>query len=191
MQYDVLTLYLLALNFAALILGGAASRRRSAAMDGVLRFLAAAGGAAGLLCSWLLWDRHVNKNNVMSRFSALCYLFVQLLALLALRGPNAQSVRLCGEVFYAQHRALCLYLAGMTLLTFLLYAADKLSALRGGQRIPEAVLLFAALFGGSVGALLGMDLCRHKTQSPHFLLGVPMALALDLLGLLALFIGVF
>ena len=191
MQYDVLTLYLLTLNFAAFVLGGAASRRRSAAMDGVLRFLSAAGGAAGLLGSWLLWDRHVNKNNVMSRFSALCYLLVQLLLLLALRGRNAAAVRLYAEVFASSHRTLLLYLTAINLLTLLLFLWDKLSALRSGERIPEAVLLFAALFGGSAGALLGMDLFRHKTQSAHFLFGVPMALALNLLGLLSLLVGVF
>ena len=191
MQYDVLTLYLLTLNFAALVLGGAASRRHSAAMDAVLRLLSAAGGAAGLLLSWLVWDRHINKNNVMSRFAALCCLLVQLLLFLCLRGRNAASVRLYGEIFTAEHPGLLLYLAGINLLTLLLFAWDKLSALREGNRVPEAVLLFAALFGGSAGALAGMGLCRHKTQSPHFLLGVPLSLGIDLLYLLALAVGVF
>ena len=55
-----------------------------------------------------------------------------------------------------------IYLIGINVLTFLIYGIDKWKARRGKWRIP-----------GSIGALLGMYLFRHKTQHRKFTLGVP------------------
>ena len=78
-----------------------------------------------------------------------------------------------------------IYLAvcgAMSLLTFLLYGADKLKAMGKRRRIPELTLLTFAALGGALGALLGMLLFRHKTnfkRKPHFVLGVPLCLILE------------
>ena len=40
-----------------------------------------------------------------------------------------------------------------------------------------------AIFGGSVGALLGMQVWRHKTQHWSFRLGIPIILILQAAGL--------
>jgi uncharacterized membrane protein YsdA (DUF1294 family) len=40
----------------------------------------------------------------------------------------------------------------------------KLKAKQGNWRISEATLLMLAVIGGSIGALLGMKVWRHKTQ---------------------------
>jgi uncharacterized membrane protein YsdA (DUF1294 family) len=66
-----------------------------------------------------------------------------------------------------------LYLIGINVLTFLLYGIDKWKARRGKWRIPEDTLIWLAIVGGSIGALLGMNLFRHKTQHKKFTLGVP------------------
>ena len=50
---------------------------------------------------------------------------------------------------------------------------DKRKAVKKKWRIPEATLLFWAAIGGSVGALAGMYVFRHKTKHPKFTLGVP------------------
>jgi uncharacterized membrane protein YsdA (DUF1294 family) len=52
--------------------------------------------------------------------------------------------------------------------TFLLYGADKLSAIIGIRRVPERVLQGTAFFFGSPGALAGMWLFRHKTSKVSF-----------------------
>lgn len=44
---------------------------------------------------------------------------------------------------------------------------------------PESVLLGAAALGGSLGALLGMYLCHHKTRKPKFFIAVPLLLAVQ------------
>ena len=69
-----------------------------------------------------------------------------------------------------------LYLIILNAAAFLLMLADKLKAKRGAWRIPEATLLGTAAFGGSIGALAGMYLFRHKTRHLKFTLGLPLIL---------------
>ncbi len=64
---------------------------------------------------------------------------------------------------------------------FLLMLADKQKARKNLWRIPERVLLTVSLLGGSVGVLLGMRICRHKTQKIKFLIGVPCIFLLQIL----------
>ncbi len=65
------------------------------------------------------------------------------------------------------------YLVLMNLAAFALFALDKRRAQRKMWRIPESTLLWTAALGGSLGALLGMRLLRHKTKHPKFYLLVP------------------
>jgi uncharacterized membrane protein YsdA (DUF1294 family) len=69
-----------------------------------------------------------------------------------------------------------LILAAVNLFAFLLYGVDKAKAKKGAWRIPEATLLLAAALGGSLGALLGMELFRHKTKHLKFRVLVPLCL---------------
>ena len=71
-------------------------------------------------------------------------------------------------------------LVAVNLLAFALYGLDKLKAKRGAWRISEATLLLVAALGGSVGALLGMELFRHKTKHWKFKILVPVFLALHI-----------
>lgn len=69
------------------------------------------------------------------------------------------------------------YLAVITVVTFLVYGIDKWKAQHKRWRIPENVLLGLAAIGGSVGAWLGMRVWHHKTQHKKFKYGVPAILA--------------
>ena len=70
-------------------------------------------------------------------------------------------------------RVLLIALAAVNLLAFILYGIDKFKAKKGAWRIPEASLLLVAFLGGSLGALLGMELFRHKTTHWQFQVLVP------------------
>lgn len=73
-----------------------------------------------------------------------------------------------------------LYLIIINAAALLLMLADKLKAKRGAWRIPEATLMGAAVLGGSIGALAGMYLFRHKTRHPKFTLGLPLILIVQI-----------
>jgi len=75
------------------------------------------------------------------------------------------------------HQVLTAYLVLVNAAAFILMLADKQKARRGVWRIPEATLLGVALIGGSIGAILGMHLFRHKTHHLKFTLGLPLILA--------------
>ena len=76
-------------------------------------------------------------------------------------------------------RDIAFFLIGINVLTFLLYGIDKWKARRGNWRIPEDTLIWLAIVGGSIGALLGMYLFRHKTQHRKFTLGIPVILLIQ------------
>ena len=68
------------------------------------------------------------------------------------------------------------YLAAVNLVTFAVYGVDKAKARRGAWRVPEKTLFLLPLLGGSVGALLGMLVFRHKTKHWYFVWGIPLIL---------------
>lgn len=70
-------------------------------------------------------------------------------------------------------RTFFIYFIGINFLTFLIFGVDKWKARRGKWRIPEDTLIWLSIVGGSVGALVGMYLFRHKTQKRKFNLGIP------------------
>ena len=79
---------------------------------------------------------------------------------------------------------LLLWILVWTILAFDIMGIDKWKAKRGAWRVPEKVLFFSALAGGSLGALAGMALFRHKTRHGSFRLGMPAILILQVVGLL-------
>ena len=64
----------------------------------------------------------------------------------------------------------------INILTFFMYGVDKWRAKRSKWRVSEATLIWLAVFGGSVGAWLGMKAWHHKTQHKKFQFGIPLIL---------------
>ena len=79
---------------------------------------------------------------------------------------------------------LLLYIISVNLLGLINFFIDKQKAKRQSWRTPEATLFTIAVFGGSIGCLLGMYLFRHKTKKPAFFIGMPVILGIQLLILL-------
>ena len=69
----------------------------------------------------------------------------------------------------------------INLVTFLTYGLDKRLARKHRRRIPERTLLCLAFFGGSLGALTGMSIFRHKTKHRRFMVCVPLFLTLHVI----------
>ncbi len=67
----------------------------------------------------------------------------------------------------------------LNLLTFIIYGIDKLKAKNAKWRISEATLILLAFIGGSIGAWLGLQVWRHKTQHKKFYIGIPVIIILQ------------
>ena len=83
------------------------------------------------------------------------------------------------------NKYILLYLALMNIVAFILYGIDKWKAQRNKWRVTEARLLWIAVAGGSIGALLGMKVWHHKTKHIKFRFGLPAILILQLAAVLA------
>ncbi len=70
-------------------------------------------------------------------------------------------------------------LFALNLITFIIYCIDKFKAKKAKWRISEATLILLAVIGGSIGAWLGLQVWRHKTQHKKFFIGIPMILTLQ------------
>jgi uncharacterized membrane protein YsdA (DUF1294 family) len=82
---------------------------------------------------------------------------------IAAAGACAMAVERGGVVWVALACVACL-----NVFAFALYAFDKYAARRGGRRVPERVLLGAALLGGTPAVLVAGLVTRHKTAKRSF-----------------------
>ena len=71
---------------------------------------------------------------------------------------------------------LFVYIIGINVFTLFLFGHDKRAAKMQRRRVRERTLLLFAALGGSVGALFGMRIYRHKTRHRKFTVGVPVIL---------------
>ena len=78
------------------------------------------------------------------------------------------------------YQILLVYLLLINAAGFLLMLVDKIKAKRNLWRIQEATLIGVAAVGGSIGAIAGMNLFRHKTKHAKFYIGLPVILALQI-----------
>lgn len=72
------------------------------------------------------------------------------------------------------------YLILINLVAAALMGIDKHRARRHDWRIPEKTLFLSAILGGSIGAIFGMLLFRHKTKHISFVVGMPLILLIQL-----------
>lgn len=57
----------------------------------------------------------------------------------------------------------------MTVMSLLIFGADKFQAKNNRSRIPEKILLISTFFSGTLGAVLGMIVFRHKISKRSFI----------------------
>ena len=73
------------------------------------------------------------------------------------------------------------YLLIMNVIAFALMGADKGKAKTGKWRVPEKTLFLSTILGGSIGAIAGMQVFRHKTKHWYFKYGMPAILVLQII----------
>lgn len=77
--------------------------------------------------------------------------------------------------------SLVMYLIGINILAFVVFGIDKYKAIKKKFRVPEKTLFLLAVIGGSIGALAGMFVFRHKTRKWYFRIGIPVILGVQIL----------
>ena len=152
-------------------------------INALIYLISLAGGAAGMLAAILLFDRKAVKENMMSRVWIICMLVIQVTLFLLFKGQKTDAWNLDVNAFLTAHKILTIYLGVINIVTFLFFAIDKYRAVRNKSRIRIVTLLGMAFAGGSVGALLGIYLLRHKTKKNYFTVGVPLMMVMQVLAL--------
>lgn len=68
----------------------------------------------------------------------------------------------------------------LSIITFIMFWLDKTYAVDNHWRIPERTLIFLASAGGSAGALIAMEIFRHKTSKAPFPQLIPRIIMIQL-----------
>ena len=78
-------------------------------------------------------------------------------------------------------------LAVWNLAVLAMYGIDKWKSAHDKLRIRERTLILSAFLMGSLGAIVGMNLFRHKTKHMKFIVLLPIALLVNVALVLAVF----
>ena len=143
-------------------------------VDKFLTIISLVGGSLGILLAIVLFDRKSVKDNMMSRVFV-----IQLVMFLFLKGANGEKITFAFWEFFAEHKILIIYSVIINFVSFAAFAVDKINACEGRSRIRIITLLGIAFAGGSIGAILGMYIFRHKTRVDYFTVGVPLIMIMQ------------
>ena len=80
------------------------------------------------------------------------------------------------------------YLLTINIFTMYTFFLDKSKAKNHKWRIKERTLFLLSIIGGSLGALLGMKLFKHKTKHWYFKYGIPFILIIQIIFVLFLIV---
>ena len=148
-------------------------------LDKSITIVALLGGSVGILIGILIFARKPEKFNMMSRVFIACVFVIQVVLFLIIKGHIAKSISLEFWEFFGDHQFIIIYLLVINMVTFAVYAIDKVNAAEHRGRIRIVTLLGLAFIGGSVGAITAMYLLRHKTQKDYFSIGVPLIMVMQ------------
>lgn len=76
---------------------------------------------------------------------------------------------------------LLLYLSLLSIASFVFFGVDKYKAQKNKPRISENFLLLIILLGGSLGAIAGMIIFRHKISKSSFLMKILVIIIIHIL----------
>ena len=82
-----------------------------------------------------------------------------------------------------------LWLALISLIACVVTVYDKIASKRRPRhRTPEKTLFLLSVLGGSVAMYATMQLIRHKTQHKRFMIGIPLIIVAQIVGIVLLII---
>lgn len=176
-------------------------------IDKAVTIICLLGGAPGIFISMLLFERVFKKDVMMSRVFLIVCLVIQIIIILLIAGAKIPFISglhsglqekwnslfdtsngvirgivsfVGAMISFFSKKWVWIYLIIINILTFAVYAVDKLNAIEHRGRIRIVTLLGLAFIGGTVGALLAMYILRHKTQKDYFTWGVPLIMIMHI-----------
>ena len=66
-------------------------------------------------------------------------------------------------------------------ITFVLFAWDKLCAIKNWWRVSEKTLLILSGMGGALGGIIGMIATHHKVRKKRFAVGIPLMIIIHII----------
>jgi len=148
-------------------------------VDSLLTIFSLAGSSLGILIAIILFDRKSVKDNMMSRVFIICIFIIQIIVFLFLNGVHGERITFAFGKFFGENKVLIIYAVIINFIAFAAFAIDKVNACEGRSRIRIITLLGIAFAGGTVGALLGMYLLRHKIRVDYFTVGIPLIMIMQ------------
>ena len=186
MRMDFLQRYLIIINIVSFVIqtidfklyihGGKGIKAKV-----LLKLATIFGGALGSILAEAIWNGKRNKSYLKLRLHTVMWLIIQLALYIIIYGSSNQGIRLWSIDLYLHNKLLCIYLLLINIITFILFALDKIKALLGRWRIRELALLGLGIIGGSIGGLLAMDIFNHKVKVKYFRIGFPIMLIVHLI----------
>lgn len=184
MMMEMIDCYLIAVNVIGFLLFAVNmwlyAHTAKGQIDVILTAASMAGGSFGVLLAIFLFDRKAKKNHMMSRVFVVCIFVIQVIMLLFLKGHHADEMTFAFWTFFAHNKILTVYLCIVNVITFVVFAMDKLNAVKNRRRFRVVTLLGLAFAGGSLGGLLAMYIFRHKTQKNYFTIGIPLIIFMQM-----------
>lgn len=158
----------------------------------MLKAVSFSGGSAGIFAaaffSGLLaknakkskFRQKAKKENMMLWVFVSCFLVIQMVAYLMLKGFHQKPVTFAFGEFFQNFRVVPIYLFAVNVITAILFGIDKKNAVSGRLRIRITTLLGFSFVGGAVGGLIAMYTFRHKTRQDYFAVGLPLMVVMHI-----------
>lgn len=187
MELGALEIYLIIINIVGFVAFAINtwlySNTPEGQIDAALNVITLLGGSLGIAISILVFDRKsfiINHSHnptrdtsstALSRIFVICMLVIQVVLYLTIKQIDVMGfLTSVGDSiwnFLAEHKIeiIVLYLVLINIITFIVYGVDKYLAKNNNEkRIREMVLFLLGFAGGSLGALIAMQVFRHKTS---------------------------
>lgn len=148
-------------------------------IDNFLMIISFLGGSLGIIIAILLFDRKAVKGTMMSRVFVICMFIIQLLLFVMFKFYNDYKITFDIWKLFNEHKILLVYLGIINLITFTIFALDKIKAISGKWRYKIVTLLALCFAGGSIGGLLSMYIFKHKTNVDYFTWGIPIIMIMQ------------
>ena len=154
--------------------------RHKRQLDKLITVMSLLGGTLGIIIAILLFDKKMIKENMMSRVFIICIFIIQLILLIMVKYTNGEKLTFAIWNLFDKYKILFIYIGLINLITFIVFALDKIKAILGKQRYKIVTLLGLCFIGGSIGGLISMYIFRHKTNIDYFTKGIPIIIAMQI-----------